>query len=127
MQLSSRSSISNLVDNTAMFTKLLRKISHCWSWSRYENCNLRIAFQRIFRSPKIVSESAVAVTERLVKGELDSSSTCEFVNSKYGALCWNPINASGIVARSLSADAHSGSHSISFVDLVYKQELVHHK
>ncbi|ETN72473.1 hypothetical protein NECAME_18827 [Necator americanus] len=41
------------------------------------------------------------------KGETNVSNTCEFINSKYGNLCWDRINATGVVRRTLSADVGS--------------------
>ncbi|EYC34520.1 hypothetical protein Y032_0001g451 [Ancylostoma ceylanicum] len=65
------------------------------------------------------TESAVAVTERLVKGEVNSVDSCEFLNSKYGALCWNRANASDTVARSLSGDTHSELANIRSILLTW--------
>ncbi|KHJ85430.1 hypothetical protein OESDEN_14844 [Oesophagostomum dentatum] len=69
-------------------------------------------------------ESAVAVAERLVKGSTKSSSSCEFLNSKYINLCGTHKDTSDYVRKSISADTQSGFANIRSLVMPWKKGFV---
>ncbi|VDO42741.1 unnamed protein product [Haemonchus placei] len=66
----------------------------------------------------------VAVYETLKRGATGSSSSCHFVNSKYGSICSKHMYSTGLTSKSLSADEHSGFANISTIEIPWKSKFI---